>query len=103
MNTKQKWFDLPKQTGEAIDKVAIAWDVFIERFSQGTFDFFMNKYFGSDENSSSSSSSSSSQSEGGNDKEEIIVATENVLVSDLEKLTIAHVPDDWEDLVSDEE
>jgi hypothetical protein len=83
MNTKQKWFDLPKQTGEAIDKVAIAWDVFIERFSQGTFDFFMNKYFGSDENSSSS------QSEGGNDKEEVIVATENVLVSDLEKLTIS--------------
>jgi hypothetical protein len=62
----------------------IAWDVFIERFSQDIFDFFMNKYFGSNENSSNS------QSEGGNDKEDIIVATENVLVGDLEKLSIAH-------------
>eukprot|EP00804_Cyclotella_cryptica_P010561 CCRYP_019863-RA/>CCRYP_019863-RA protein AED:0.10 eAED:0.13 QI:0/1/0/1/1/1/2/0/352 len=46
INTKAKWFDLPS-TFKMVNTLEIAKRVFIERFSQSTFDSFMELYLSS--------------------------------------------------------
>ena len=90
LNTKAKWFDLPS-TDEWVDCWDIAERVFIERFSHDTFGTLMDKYFGSEE-SGESATKSNANSEQKDGMEDIVQQ-----LKDLE------VPDDWEDLDSDED
>ena len=93
MNTKVKWFDLPSHD-EIIDFWDIARKVYVERFSQELFDTFAEKYFELDE------SERSETDENDIDSRELQKQKLDDVVEQFSKL---EVPDDWEDLASDEE
>lgn len=92
MSTKEKWFDLPS-TGE-IETQEIAEKVFVERFSRDTFDTLMENYFHSYE----CGSDVDTDVEGKN-----LGMTECEVVEKMNELKLAEAPDDWEDLLSDED
>ena len=92
MSTKEKWLDLPS-TGEYVETWDIAEKVYIERFSQELFDAFTAKYFESDESTASKTSEDVDPNEFRKQEMEDVV----------EQLSKLEVPDDWEDLVSDED
>jgi hypothetical protein len=86
LTTKEKWFDLPS-TGECVETWDIAEKVYIERFSQATFDAFMTEYFNSDDDENSDTNAD----------------VDAEVVGKLEQLKLAEAPDTWEELLSDED
>jgi hypothetical protein len=90
LNTRAKWFDLPS-TGEEVAHWDIAEKVFVERFSQETFDSLMQDYFFSDDGNESNNEE---------DEDTPSIGVKEV-AEKLGKLDI--VPDDWEELDSDDE
>ena len=90
MNTKAKWFDLPS-TDEYVECWDIAERVFIERFSQDTFNTLTDEYFGLEENVESTAKGNTND------------VQKDGMVDLLQQLKELEGPDDWEDLDSDED
>ena len=90
MNTKAKWFDLPS-TDEYVECWDIAERVFIERFSQDTFNTLTDEYFGLEENVESTAKGNTND------------VQKDGTVHLVQQLKELEVPDDWEDLDSDED
>ncbi|KAL3791585.1 hypothetical protein ACHAWO_012286 [Cyclotella atomus] len=79
-------------TNVFVDTWSIAEKVYVERFSQETFDTFMNQYFNSDESE-----------DGAIDDVEVGQPEDLEVVGKLEELRLDEAPDDWEELLSDED
>ena len=90
MNTKAKWFDLPS-TDEYVECWDIAERVFIERFSQDTFNTFTDEYFGLEESVENTTEGNTND------------VQKDGMVDLVQQLKELEVPDDWEDLDSDED
>lgn len=107
IKTKAKWFDLPS-TYEKVNTLEIAERVFIERFSQQTFDSLMEMHFCSDDIRNESDDVRNNDN---NTSNVYIVSSvdganngiEQKVIEGLINLNLNNVPDDWEDLASDEE